>query len=264
VAATPGLRIIERKMLGWNGIVINIGNRNGLGNLPYDNVGTPLASSPLLRKAFEEAIDRTALVRVVFGGLGEPSCTWNGPTSPWFDRSIRCTPYDPADAKKLVAASGVPNPTVHMLVAGVGSGTLIAQFIQAQEAEVGINVVLDTVSPAVQQSRRTSGDFDVIISAWTGSPDSDRSIFPFLSTSGDRNLGGYSNPRLDLILANTRKATSPTALRALYHAAAQIVLADRPIIYLCSSTRVAGVSTSVTGVQVGPDTFVRVPFAQLK
>ena len=49
--------------------MINLGNKNGVGNLPYTNVGTPLASSPKLRQAFEEAIDRKTLNKVVFGGL---------------------------------------------------------------------------------------------------------------------------------------------------------------------------------------------------
>ena len=42
---------------------------------PYANVGTPLAQSPQLRQAFEEAINRQTLNKVVFGGLYQPSCT---------------------------------------------------------------------------------------------------------------------------------------------------------------------------------------------
>ncbi len=52
------LRVIRAPQLGWRGVVINIGNKNGVSNLPYQNVGTPLAQSPKLRQAFEEAIDR--------------------------------------------------------------------------------------------------------------------------------------------------------------------------------------------------------------
>ena len=63
VQQTSGLRAFGATGLGWRGIVINIGNKNGVGNLPYTNVGTPLASSPALRQAFEEAIDRKALNR---------------------------------------------------------------------------------------------------------------------------------------------------------------------------------------------------------
>ena len=64
-----------------------------------------------------------------------------------------------------------------------------------------------------------------------------------VATSGSRNYSGYSNPRLDLILANARKATTPKALATLYHVAQQILLDDRPIIFLYHSVRYAAVST---------------------
>ena len=147
------------------GIVINIGNKNGVGNLPYANVGTPLASSAKLRQAFEEAIDRNALNKVVFGGLDQPSCTPIPPANTaWYDATkVPCTPYDPADAKKLVAASGFPNPTVHLLTPNATDCVRLAQFIQAEEAAVGINVVIDSpttpadVGAAEQRELRRAG-----------------------------------------------------------------------------------------------------------
>src|SRR5262249_33654457 len=66
--ALPGVRrnsslnVLEAKTIGSYRLFINIGNRNGAANPPYTNVGSPLATSPNLRKAFEEAIDRDALV----------------------------------------------------------------------------------------------------------------------------------------------------------------------------------------------------------
>jgi ABC-type transport system substrate-binding protein len=85
-----------------------------------------------------------------------------------------------------------------------------------------------------------------------------------VGTSGSRNFGGYSNPRLDLILANSRKATTPKALATLYHAAQQILVNDRPVIFLYHSVRYAAVSSGVTGVQLRPDLVLRVAFAQYK
>ena len=64
-----------------------------------------------------------------------------------------CTPYDPADAKKLVAASGFPNPTVHLLTPNTSDRLLVAQFIQAEEAAVGINVVIDTIDSASETGK---------------------------------------------------------------------------------------------------------------
>ena len=112
VAALPAieqdqdLSMISAAQFGYMGIVINIGNKNGVGNLPYTNVGTPLASSAKLRQAFEEAIDRNTLNKVLYAGRGSTRCTPIGPASASYDASLQCTPYNPKDAKKLVAASG--------------------------------------------------------------------------------------------------------------------------------------------------------------
>ena len=117
VQQNTSLRVLAREQLGWRGIIINIGNKNGVGNLPYTNVGTPLASSPKLRQAFEEAIDRNALNKVVFARPHAAGCTPMSPASTACTTPIKvpCTPYNPRDAKKLVAKSGFPNPTVHLL-----------------------------------------------------------------------------------------------------------------------------------------------------
>src|SRR5262249_9691161 len=69
VQSDSDLRVLTLPQLGWRGLIINVGNRNGAGRPPYASPGTPLASSPRLRQAFEEAIDRAAMNEIVFGGL---------------------------------------------------------------------------------------------------------------------------------------------------------------------------------------------------
>jgi len=49
VRQTSSLRVLKTDGLGWRGIMINLGNRNGVGTLPYSTLDTPLASSPALR-----------------------------------------------------------------------------------------------------------------------------------------------------------------------------------------------------------------------
>jgi peptide/nickel transport system substrate-binding protein len=262
VKETSGLRVLQADSYGWRAIRINLGNRNGVGHLPYSNIGTPLASSPKLRKAFEEAIDRKALARVVFAGDVQPGCTPVSPASPWFDPGITCTPYDPRDARKLVAASGVSDPTVHLLTPTDTDSARLAQFIQGEESAVGIRDVMDAQNGSDDSS---SGHFDTALASWTsGVADPDGNSFRFLATSGKQNFGGYSNPRLDLILQNGRKAVSGASRRTLYRAAQQIVLQDRPYIYLYYPTRYAAFSTRVAGVQLFDDSQIRVAFAQLK
>jgi peptide/nickel transport system substrate-binding protein len=252
VQQNASLRVLSAPNVGWAGVQINIGNRNGIGNLPYANVGTPLASSPDLRQAFEEAIDRQALNKVVFGGLYQPSCTPVAPASSWFAATkIPCTPYDPADARKLVARSGFSNPTVRLLTPNTSDALRLAQFLQSEERAVGINVVIESTDPAGAQARAATGNFDAYLASFfTGSDDPNGNITMFLSTGGVRNNGGYSSTRLDYVLANALKATQMDPRAVDYRAALQIIRNDRPIIYLYNQLTIAGYSSSITGLQL--------------
>ena len=264
----PGFRVLEQSVLGWQGVFINIGNQNGVGNLPYQNVGTPLASSAKLRQAFEEAINRPLLNKVVFSGLDVPSCTPVAPANTAWYPSIRvpCTPYDPADARNLVAASGYSNPTVHLLAAGGPTSQFEAQFIQSEEAAVGINVVIETADNATTTTRRTAGSFDACLGGrQPGSPDPHDMTYPILATAGDINFSGYSNPRMDYVLTHGLEATNPKARAVYYHVAMQIIHDDRPIIVLYAPTGIAAYnSTSATGVERTTSGFVSVVNAQLR
>jgi peptide/nickel transport system substrate-binding protein len=252
----PSLRVIQHPGLGWAGIIINIGNRNGccnpLGNT-YQNAGNALASSPMLRQAFEEAINRTALVKVADGGLFATICTPIPPANvAWFKATtIPCTPYDPKAARALVARSGVANPTAHLLVDGTGE-LVEAQVIQSDEAAVGINVVLDLTDNTTDVARLEAGTFDAALRGWPGDLDPFGQIQQFLGTTGDHNYSGYSNPRLDYVLTNAQKATEPRAQATDYRVAEQIIQADRPIIYLDDSTSFEAYRDNVTGIQLDP------------
>ena len=178
------LRIAKQTGLGYQGLTLNLGNKNGLGKLPYSNVGTPIASNANLRKAFEEAIDRKAMNKVVFGGTVLPGCTPISPSSVWYDPSVKCTPFNPTDAKKLVAASGVSNPTVHLMVPTGTVALRQAQFLQSEEKTVGINVVIDSTDFVTSLSKADAGTYETFQIGWSGRVDPDGNIFSFVATAG--------------------------------------------------------------------------------
>jgi peptide/nickel transport system substrate-binding protein len=267
VLQNSSLRVIQGDVLAWFGITINIGNRNGTGNLPYaKDVGTPLSRSGKLRQAFEEAIDRDTMVKVVYDSLQKSSCTPIPPAdTAWYDATkVPCTPYNPKHAMKLVAESGFPNPTVHLLTPNRTNLLRLAQFIQAQEAAVGINVVIDPADAATALARAASGNFDTLLFGLSGDPDPNTMISPFAATSGSQNYAGYSNPRLDLILSNGLKATNIQARSTLYNVAQRIIQADRPIIVLTNQMTLAAFSANVAGVQLNASGSLTVAHAQFR
>lgn len=260
---TSSLRVIKQTGLGYQGLTLNLGNKNGLLK-GYSNTGTPIASSDKLREAFEMAIDRKALNKVVFGGTVLPGCTPISPSSAWYDPTIKCTPFDPTQAKKLVQQSGVSNPTVHLMVPTGTAALREAQFLQSEEQAVGINVVIDSTDFVTSLSKADAGTYETFQIGWSGRVDPDGNIYQFVATTGSQNDSGYTNPRLDLILNNARKAASEKARRTLYRAAEKIILADRPLIYLYHPVTRAGLEKALQGVTMYPDTLLRVAFAQFK
>ncbi len=77
-----------------------------------DADGKPLARNPFLdirvRRAFNEAIDRRALVERLMDGFALPAAQFMREGEPGYDPNVQITPYDPEDAKKLLAEAGFP------------------------------------------------------------------------------------------------------------------------------------------------------------
>jgi len=167
IVHTPSLRVIKVTSLGYQGLTLNIGNKNGLLK-GYSNVGTPMAANAKLREAFEMALDRKALNKVVFGGTNLPGCTPISPASSFFDSSVKCTAFNPAQAKKLVQQSGVSNPTVHLMVPTGTVPLRAAQFVQSQEAAAGIRVVIDSTDFVTSLSKADAGTYETFQIGWSG------------------------------------------------------------------------------------------------
>jgi peptide/nickel transport system substrate-binding protein len=264
VQSDSSLQLLKSPQLGWRGIEFNIGNRTGVGN-PYSTLPTPLAQSAKLRQAFEEAIDRKTLNKVVFGGLYQPSCTMVPPANrAWFPLiQVPCTPYDPTDARKLVAASGFPHPTVHLLTPDASDMVALAQFVEAEESAAGIDVVIDIVDNATSSAMKQAGTFDATLGGRTpGSPDPGQVISHYVATNGDANFSGYSNPRLDYVLANGIKATQAGARAVNYRVADQIIHDDRPLIVLYNPSTFVAFSTSLKGIALNDAGEVQLANAQ--
>ena len=88
IKSDSSLRIVKQTSLGYQGITLNIGNKNGLGKLPYTNVGTPLASK---RRPAEGVRGGDRPQGDEQGRLRRhrrcPGCTPISPASAWYDPS---------------------------------------------------------------------------------------------------------------------------------------------------------------------------------
>jgi peptide/nickel transport system substrate-binding protein len=260
------VQMIKSVTIGYQGLTLNIGNQNGVGK-KYSTLSTPIARSQAVREAFDLALDRTTINKVVFGGLNQPDCFPIAPSSSWYAATTKGIPCDlhsnDAQAKKVLASSGIQGPiTVHLLLGGTDPVTArLGQVIQAMEKQIGINVVIEATDFTTSLNRGTAGNFDTYAVGWSGRIDPDGNIYSFAATPGTLNYSGYSNNRLDYILNGARKSLTTKARDTLYHAAIQQIVTDRPLIYLYHPVDYFAVSKNVTGVQAFGDGLIRAQFA---
>ena len=67
---------------------------------------------------------------------------------------------------------------MHLLTKNTTDRLRLAQFIQAQEAAVGINVVIDSADRATVMRRRKAGNFDTALGGFTpGGADPNGNIY---------------------------------------------------------------------------------------
>ena len=198
VTHDPSLRVIKSVSLGYQGISINIGNKSGIGK-PYENVGTTLAKSADLRQAFELALDRNLINRVVFGGVNKPSCSPFPDQNPYAvaAKAVPChLTARVAAAKAAFGRSGAKSPVdVRMLIGTTTIATRLGALIQSLEKPVGFNVIPEPTESATGLSRAAAGKFDTFALGWSGRVDPDANLHQFVNSKGSSNYSGYMNPR---------------------------------------------------------------------
>jgi peptide/nickel transport system substrate-binding protein len=262
IKSDSSLQMLESSSLGYQGLTFNIGNTAGVGK-PPGSIQAPYAQDPRIRQAFEYALDREALVKNVFDGQFDTACGPIAPDSQFSTPAIqKCRPYDPDKAKQLLKAAGVPVPyQLSMLVTNTPDTLQFAQALQAMVKPAGFDLKLQPLEFTTLLDQQDQGKFQLLQLGWSGRVDPDANMTNFVGTQGSQNVAGYSDPKVDQLLAQAR-GTQDVAQRAkLYGEVQTQTQKDDPIIYIYRQRNLTGVSKDVSGVQVYADGIIRVAFA---
>jgi peptide/nickel transport system substrate-binding protein len=221
-----------------------------------------------VRQAINYAIDKQSLVDNVLSGTAEVAA---GPTPPAFawayNEALEPYPFDPDRARALLAEAGHEGASLTFYVTEGGSGMLdpvaMGAAIQADLARVGLDVRIETyewntflgrVNPGLE------GRADLAQMAWmTNDPDT----LPYLALRTDAwpdqggfNSGYYSNPEVDALLEDARRATDQDERAALYRKMQEIVQEDAPWAFIANWKQNAVTSDRVKGFALQPSFFL--------
>jgi peptide/nickel transport system substrate-binding protein len=251
VEKDPKLKLAMSWSPGYEGITFNTGHG-------------PMAKSPIgesadLRRAFELAIDRKALVQVVYNGLYPAIAQANPPGSPFYIPAIQPPARNIPEAQKLVAASGFKTPVaVTMMVPNSPDLLQAAQVIQAMVKPAGFDLKIQAMEFASSLAAGHAGDFQAYFIGWSGRADADGNMYSFLHTGGGFNWGGFSDPTVNKLLDEARLHTAVAERNAIYE---KMWIAERkqmPLIYLWGLKNIVGMKKEVMGFQQVPDGIIRV------
>jgi oligopeptide transport system substrate-binding protein len=203
------------------------------------NPSGPFTKSILLRKAFNEALDKDTMLATIFSGIGNVaySLVPIGMPGHQDDQFIK---FDLAQAKKdfddAVAALGTTKDKLNLEIgfnSGGGANDDLAAFMQQQwETAFGIKILLTSMGDfGSYLDRLTQDPFDIFRLGWGADyPHPNNFLTDLIScTSGNNNMG-YCNPAVDALLEEAATKATLEEQIPLYNQAQEMVMADAPII----------------------------------
>ncbi|WP_284179590.1 ABC transporter substrate-binding protein [Rhabdaerophilum sp. SD176] len=257
IRSTRGLKVATAYELGYQGLTINVGKGEAAKG--------PLGSDARVRQALEAAIDREALVQVVFNGEFKPGNQWVNPDNAFYQKSIPVPKRDVAKAKKLLADAGVKLPVpVDLMVPNNPETRQVAEVMQAMAAEAGFDIKIRVTEFATSLKEAEAGNYQAYILAWSGRTDPDGNIHSFASTGAPNNYSAYSNAVVDAALVEARTKNAMADRMAAYQKAASQLSKDLPIVYLYHRLVIIAHRDRLEGYRQMPDGLVRVVGLKVK
>ncbi len=223
--------------------------------LAYHVLQLNAAKAPLddlnVRLAISCAIDRQTVLDTA--ALGEGEIT--GPiTSPAYrsDPNARpCPTRDLDKAKAYLAAAGKADGlTIKTIVSEGEYATAVneAQNVQAQLADAGITLDIETMDIDTYVKRWLAADFETAIALNGGRPDPDGMYGRYFTSAGNLNkVAGFSSPELDQLFAQGKATIDPAARKPIYDQISKYLEDNAVWVWLFTSDNYTAQTPNVSG-----------------
>lgn len=251
LAAIPGATVHFWAQDSWEGIMLNLRD--------------PFLRNVKVRQAMEMAINRQELISKVWGGRALPLAADQTKVSWAYNPALKPWPYDPAEAKKLLAQAGFKMGAngylekggkefvlTYSTTAGDPWRTLDQELVQYWFKQIGIKTVIKDL-PA-------NAFFGTFLPAGTGWQmaefedlsgfDPEAGMVDTFQTGGVLNDGKFSNAQVDRLLLKADYQTTQAARAATLKAVEAIIHQQLPILFLYSPE---GIATSINMTGYVPD-----------
>ena len=238
-----GLQLVEGEALsnGYFGMNVN--------KAPFNN--------QKVRQAVAYAINSQDIIDAVILGAGRASNSPIGPRVFGYNPDAKQYSQNIEKAKQLMVEAGITSPVNTTIWTNDNPVRVqIAQILQAQLREIGINMSIEVVEWGAFLDGTSRGDHDTFILSWTTvTGDADYGMYALFSSDthgGAGNRSFYSNPRVDELLIQGRTSTDPQVRHAAYNELQALLQEEVPTVSLYNSFQNVGMKDNIANFKLSP------------
>ncbi len=265
VALVPWDKV--RELRGLPSLRLNQVLGNGYEHVTLNEKHFPPFKDLRVRQALAHAIDRELLVRTILDSL---VTTVDGPIQPlsWaYEPNVKRYPFDTATANRLLdeagwkrgpdgirAKDGRPLAFTLITQAGFAIRENVAQALQRQFRDVGVNVSVKLIDGTTISSVWFSGDFDAMLHWWQSGADPEITLV-FASDRtppAGRNINYFADDSLTRVLYASDRTVDQTKRAELLRAAQRRVAELVPELVLYNTAKIDAVPASLRNFKGNP------------
>jgi dipeptide transport system substrate-binding protein len=247
IARDPDLTLIRQPGLNTGYLALNASRP------PFDDAR--------VRRAANMAIDKTTLVRAVYGDMGVPAKNALPPMLWSYDDGVPVYPYDPAAARRLMndagLADGVDVDLWYMPVTRAYNpdGRRLAEMVADDLGRIGIRAHLTTAPWADYMRQLQAGEPTASFLGWTSdNGDPDNFLGLLLGCRGGHpfanNIAKWCDPTYEALVDEAKGETDRARREALYRQAQHVFHDQAPWVPIAHGVVLSAVRKEVSGLEI--------------
>ncbi len=252
LAQQKGIRIVNQPSNNVAYLALNIEKK------PFDKLA--------VRQAVAYAIDSTAIAHGLYAPGTVVAGNWTPPGMLGENPAVKPYARDVARAKALLKAAGLPNGFATSMYYPTAPRPYmpepqrLAETLQAQLKDAGINVTLEPYEFGVFLSKVRNGEHEMCLIGWSGdNGDPDDFLYPLLDQDSAhkgtaQNYSFWRDPKFHALMLAGQSTVDEAQRRTIYMQANAMVHDQVPAVPLVHTVVPVALSTSVTGFVPSPDT----------
>ena len=231
-----------------------------VGYMAYNTQVAPF-DNPKVRKALNMAMDKQAIIDVVFQGSGQVAKNPIPPTMWSYNDAVQDDAYDPAAAKAMLEAEGVKDLSMKVWAMPVQrpynpNARRMAELIQEDFSKIGVKVEIVSYEWGEYLDRSKATDRDgAVLLGWTGDngdPDNFLAVLLGCDGVGGSNRAQWCHQPFEDVIQKAKTVTDAAERTKLYQEAQAIFKDQAPWATIAHSVVFMPMRPEVEGYKVHP------------